>query len=192
MTAPPDGILHALYERLVRTGLPVFVGGAVAAMRYGEARSTLDIDLVVRAGPEDADRIIEAFSSPGLYVPHRSVIVGELRRKSGGMFNIVDSTSSLKADIYVAGDDPLIEFGFLHARDAELGDHTYSFPPAEYVIAMKLRYFAISHQDKHLRDIRSMLALSPDLIDRASVAGWAKRFGVTTAWEDCLRRPGDE
>lgn len=187
-----DAGLRRLYGRLLSTGLPVFVGGSVAAMWYGEPRSTLDIDLVVDASPADAERIAAAFPADAFYVPPVSVIREELRRGSAGQFNVIDLASGLKADVYVAGDDPLVAYGFAASVERSVGDLSLKLAPATYVVAMKLRWYAISHQEKHLRDIRGILALSPEAVDQDAVGGWARRFGVEAAWEMCQRRPGEE
>jgi hypothetical protein len=46
---------------------------------------------------------------------------------------------------------------------------------------MKLRFFAMSGQEKHLRDIRSMVRLLPSL-DHRLVQEWSVRYGVSDAW----------
>jgi hypothetical protein len=192
VTADPYSALWDLYRRIDGTGLPVFVGGAVAAMAHGEPRSTQDIDIIVRAVPDDADRIIAAFPERDrFYVPDRSVVRAELGRE-GGQFNILDYTSGMKADLYVAGKDPLNAYGLAHTVERQVGPQLLRVASPTYVIAMKLRFFAMSHQDKHLRDIRALLVTCRDDIDMGLVGEWAGRAGVVDAWEDCLRREGDE
>lgn len=187
-----DEGLRRLYQTLAGTGLPLFVGGSVASMWYGEPRSTLDIDLVVKATPADAERIVRPFAGDGFYVPPLEVVREELERGAGGTFNIIDLASGLKADVYVAGDDPLIEYGFAHAAAREVGGTTLSVAPATYIVAMKLRFHGISRQDKHLRDIRSILAVSPEAVDTAEVDAWAAKYGVSDVWSTCQQQPGEE
>jgi hypothetical protein len=187
-----DAGLRRLYQALVGTGLPVFVGGSIAAMWYGEPRSTLDIDLIVRAGPADAERIAGAYPEAEFYVPPLETLRAELARGSGGQFNVIDLASGLKADVYVAGDDPLIAYGFEEASPQDAGGLELNIAPATYVVAMKLRFYGISQQDKHLRDIRSLLAISPEQVDSEQVAEWARRYGVEDAWGQCQQRAGEE
>lgn len=61
-----------------------------------------------------------------------------------------------------------------------------------YVVAMKLRFWGISHQEKHARDIRNLLALAPAMIDHAEVERWAARYGVLDAWRRCQEEAGEE
>ena len=187
-----DAGLQRLYSTLASTGLPVFVGGSIAAMWYGEPRSTLDIDVVVKAEPSDAGRLAEAYTGGGFYVPPVEVIREELKRGARGSFNVVDLESGLKIDIYVAGDDALVAYGFEHARPATVGGATLNLAPATYVVAAKLRFYAISKQEKHLRDIRGILAISPELVDLEHVSAWAERFQVADAWESCRGAAGAE
>ncbi len=187
-----DAGLRRLYETIAATGLPVFVGGSIAAMWYGEPRSTLDIDLVIRAEPAHAELFVNAFPQDAFYLPPVDIIREELRRGSGGQFNVIDLASGLKADIYVAGDDPLIGYGFDEAVEQETGGVILNIAPATYVVAMKLRFYAISKQDKHLRDIRGVLAISPEAVDTARVLEWAIRFGVEDTWRACQESPGEE
>jgi hypothetical protein len=187
-----DAGLVRLYGRFVAAGFPCFVGGSVAGMVYAEPRATLDIDLVVAAGPADAERIVAAFPAEGHYVPPLETLRAELAKGSRGQFNIIEFASGLKLDAYPAGNDPLIAYGFAHARTVTLAGTSIQVAPAVYVVAMKLRYHRMSGQDKHLRDIRAMLAMSPEACDRDAIAAWAGRDGTMVAWEACLAHPGEE
>jgi len=55
--------------------------------------------------------------------------------------------------------------------------------PPEYVIVRKLEYFREGGSDKHLRDIRAMLAVSGDQLDRAALKDWIERRGVQAEWQ---------
>ncbi|MCA9645456.1 MAG: hypothetical protein KC492_32410 [Myxococcales bacterium] len=146
------------------------------------------IDLVVRATPGDAQRLIDAFPTDRFYVPPLEAVQAELRRSRGGLFNVVDLDSGLKADIYIAGDDPLIEFGFREAVVHEAGEVSLNVAPATYVVVMKLRFYSMSKQDKHLRDIRSLLHVSPEAVDMERIEDWVTRLGLQKAWARCQER----
>lgn len=188
-----DPDLIRFWEWVDGTDLPVFIGGSVASSLWGEPRSTLDIDLIVAAEVEDAERLARSFPQERYYTPPVEVIRKELLRGSKGSFNVIDSQTSLKADIYPCGADELNRYGLTHAAVIDLDDlGAVRVAPPTYVIAMKLRYYGMSQQDKHLRDIRGMLMLSGDLVDHAVVEHWARESGTEAAWADCLARPGEE
>jgi len=46
----------------------------------------------------------------------------------------------------------------------------------------KLEFYREGRSEKHLRDIRSMLAISGEQIDRAALDEWIQRLGVQKEW----------
>jgi hypothetical protein len=54
--------------------------------------------------------------------------------------------------------------------------------PPEYVIVRKLEYYREGGSEKHLRDIRSMLAVSGDQFDRPALEEWIRKCGVGAEW----------
>ena len=54
--------------------------------------------------------------------------------------------------------------------------------PPECVIVSKLEYYREGGSDKHVRDIRSMLAVSGDQIDKSELNEWIQRRGVQEQW----------
>jgi hypothetical protein len=54
--------------------------------------------------------------------------------------------------------------------------------PPEYVVVRKLEYFREGGSEKHLRDIRSMMSISADQIDRGALEEWITRQGVQSEW----------
>lgn len=191
MSDDPFADLVAFYERLADADIPCLIVGSVAAMFYGEPRTTIDIDLVVQAVPADAERIASAFRDDRYYVPHPDIIARELARPRGS-FNIIDTSSGLKADCYAPANDALGRYERDHAVQGMLGALPVRLAPPAAIIAMKLRYHAMSGQDKHLRDIRAMLATSPEQIDHAFLDAWTHSEHLTTVWLDCQNRAGEE
>ena len=55
--------------------------------------------------------------------------------------------------------------------------------PPEYVIVRKLEYFREGGSEKHLRDIRSMLAVSREQIDDAELKKWIQRLDLEAEWQ---------
>jgi hypothetical protein len=57
------------------------------------------------------------------------------------------------------------------------------FAPPEYVIVRKLEYYREGGSEKHLRDIRSRLAISGGRLDRPAPREWIQRLGMESAWQ---------
>ena len=57
----------------------------------------------------------------------------------------------------------------------------------EDLILNKLRYYRISKQPKHIRDITSILLAQGAALDSQYIDMWAEQLGVTAIWQDLLR-----
>jgi hypothetical protein len=150
-------------------------------------------DDIIAAEAADADRLVAAFPVQRYYAPPLEVVRRTLELASPGSFDVIDMLTSLKADCYAKGHDELNTYGFATAMEVdlqELGRVRVASPT--YLIAMKLRYFAMSRKDKHTRDIRGMIMANSDRIDLIVVERWAKDSNTLETWRDCLRQAGEE
>ncbi len=176
--------LSLLFVRpLNRLGVRYIVSGSVAAILYGEPRLTHDVDFVVLLRSEDIRRLQEVFPSPAFYVPPDDVIAVEVAREQRGHFNVIHSDTGFKADFYTAGRDELHAWAFRNTRTVEFRGEPVVVAPPEYVIVRKLEYYREGRSEKHLRDVRAMLAVSADILDRAALDEWISRRGLGPEWD---------
>lgn len=161
------GLIALFVAPLNRAGIPYFVTGGVASVIYGEPRLTRDIDLVLALDVRDAERFAALWPADTFYVPPIEVIVEEAGRTAHGHFNVIHHESTLRADVYLPGDDPLNRWAFAHAVRRRVDDMDVMLAPVEAVILNKLRYYTLGGSTRHLRDIRQMLDVSGPLIDEA-------------------------
>lgn len=180
----PEPDLIALFVHpLDRLQFRYLVTGSVAAMLYGEPRVTHDVDLVVFLRQTDIAHLPEAFPLPDFYVPPAEVIAAEMARAVKGHFNIIHVASALKADIHTANRDELHAWAFRNVRSYSIGGQSIRLAPPEYVIVRKLEYYREGGSEKHLRDIRSMLAVSGDQLDHAELERWIRELGLEAEWK---------
>jgi len=180
---PAPSPLAPFLEPLERLGLPYCVTGSVAASVYGEPRLTADIDVVLLLKIRDIATFRSAFPDDAYYVPPDNTLWLELARDSRGTFNLIHHASQFKADIYLAARDPLHAWALEHRRRISLEEGGAWIAPPEYVILRKLEYLREGGQDKHVRDIRFMLAASA--VDRVFVESEVARLGLQTQWRQC-------
>jgi hypothetical protein len=181
----PGTELFLLFVRpLNRSGIRYVIGGSVAAIFYGEPRLTNDVDVVVFLRDSDIERLLGIFPQPEFYLPPPEVILNEVRRPARGQFNIIHVETTFKADVYLTGRDEFNAWAFRNKRPVEFEGETLVFAPPEYVIVRKLEYFREGGSDKHLRDIRTMLKVSGEQINRADLDEWIKRQGVEAEWKE--------
>ena len=183
---PAPSPFRAFLEPLETLGLPYCVTGSVAASVYGEPRLTADIDVALLLKAEDMPALRAAFPESAYYVPPDREIASALVR--GGMFNLIHHASQFKAHFYLAAADPLHPWALAHRRRVDVpGDGAWIAPP-EYVVLRKLQYFREGRSDKHLRDIRYIVAATP--IDRPFLESHIARLGLADAWRECLGSAG--
>lgn len=180
----PEPELSLLFVRpLNRLGIRYMIGGAVAAISYGEPRLTNDVDFVVFLARSEIERFAAAFPASSFYVPPLATLTDEVARPENGHFNLIHTETGYKADFYTTGRDELSAWGLRHARKVEFRGEPAVVAPPEYVIVRKLEYFREGGSEKHLRDIRSMLMISRQQIDQKTLEEWIDRRRLRSEWE---------
>lgn len=179
---PDRDLLELFVAPLNREGFRYLVSGSVAAMLYGEPRITHDVDLLLFLPSDRIDDFVRLFPENDYYVPPATVLVTESHRERG-QFNIIHSASGLKADVYTVRSDTLHLWAFRNQRSYKLDGSEVHIAPPEYVIIRKLEYFREGGSEKHLRDIRSILQMSADLIDRSTLNDWIQTQHLAKEWQ---------
>jgi hypothetical protein len=184
----PEAELSLLFIRpLNRMNIRYLISGSVASTLYGEPRLTHDVDLLVFLNANQVARLQEMFPSPDFYLPPLEVICAELARERQGHFNMIHTNTGFKADFYPAGGDDFHTWAFRNGRELEYRAERVMVAPPEYVIVRKLEYYREGGSEKHLRDIRGMLNVSGDQLDRVVLDEWVRRLGVAAQWQQASK-----
>ena len=169
---------------MVASGAEWMIAGGVAAIVYGEPRLTQDIGVVAAIRAEDAAHFAAQFPATDFYCPPVEAIAEEARREAFGHFNLLHLESDARADVYLAGTDPLARRGLDARRTVDLVGQQVPIAPPEYVILRKLRFRQQGASARHLRDIRGMLRVLGDSLDVAALEREAAVFGLSVEWQE--------
>lgn len=180
-------LLLCFLRPLTNAGFEYMVTGSVASIIYGQPRLTHDVDLVLELQADRVSEFASLFPEEEFYCPPVDSILSEVDRPAEGHFNLIHQDSGFKADIYAKGEDALHQWAFERREIIELDDVNIWVAPPEYVIIRKLEYFREGGSDKHLQDIRSILATSGDVIDNASLQKLIEEMGLEKQWEQLGR-----
>ncbi len=174
-------------QRLERVGAPYMVTGATAAIVYGQPRVTNDLDVVLALSDRFRDPLLREFSESEFYVPPESVIRAEQARSQRGHFNIIHLESGYKADVYLAGTDPLHRWALERVRRIPWGreGESIAVAPPEYVVVRKLEYYREGGSRKHVDDIHAILSVTG--IDSELIKPWLERNGLMDLWAQVTR-----
>lgn len=142
---------------LDRVGVPYVVVGSMAAARWGVARTTRDIDLVLVLDPAVADDVLELLDRDDVYVP----IAGARQALAhGGSFNVLHTSSGGKVDVFAVAADDAFERSRLDRRvSADVLGLASWVAAAEDVVLAKLRWRLESRSEVQWRDCVEIAAV---------------------------------
>ncbi len=178
-----QGIIQTFFgiiQKLEENDVQYMVVGSMASMTYGEPRMTHDLDVVINLIPQDAQRLESLFPHDQFYCPPLEVMRSEIIHR--GQFKLIDHESGLKIDLVVRKntEHALCEFARRRKVPFWQGTEVYLASP-EDVIIKKLEYYREGGSQKHLKDIRGILAETE--IDEAYLAQWVSKLGIEQEWK---------
>jgi hypothetical protein len=178
-----QGLIDALRDttdRLENAGIEYYLVGSLAAMQYGRPRFTNDIDLVAQIQSSQVGAFEKHFDTEEYYCPPREVIADEVIR--GGMFNLIHQASGVKIDIVPLKKTEFAASEFSRRKKVDIlpGLSVY-VASVEDIILKKLDYYREGGSEKHLTDIRGILAETE--INRDYIKNWVGKLGLQAEWE---------
>jgi hypothetical protein len=186
----PD-LIELFVEPLEALGVTYMITGGVASVIYGDPRFTRDVDVVMGLPPDGIAALLSAFEAAAYYVPPAEALEEEVSRPEGGHFNVIHRKTALRADVYLAGDDPLTAWAFDRRTRLQVGENEIWVAPIEYVILRKLEYYERSGSDRHLRDVSMMFRISGETVDSDVLLEWCDRLDLRETLDRARRHPTD-
>ena len=163
------------------------VVGSLGSIAYGEHRSTHDIDILLDMQPRQVADFVSAFPVPEYYISEDAIGHAIQNRFQ---FNVLHNETGLKIDFIFPRDD---EWGRSQLNRREqipmLPGRLVNAGSREDIILGKLIYYAEGQSDKHLRDIKGILSVSGDLVNRKEIERWAEKLNVLDIWNMILMLP---
>jgi hypothetical protein len=189
MRSPVVELLAALHDALEPIAPGWYLFGAQAALLYGAARLTADVDITVDAGAHSAAELIAVLHNAGftLRVADADQFVARTR-----VIPLVHAASGIPVDVVLAGAG--LEERFLQrAQVREIEGVRVRVASAEDIVVMKV----LAGRAKDLDDVRAILGAHPTDFDRDLVRNTLKeleqalgRSDLATVFERVGRRRG--
>jgi len=187
MRSPVAELLGALGAVLGRLGVDWYLFGAQAALLYGAARLTADVDVTVDLGARPISELIAALTEGGFAVRRRDDLDDFVARTR--VVPLVHVASGVPVDIVLGGPGPEQLF-LARARRHVIDGVPVPVAGPEDVVAMKV----LSGRAKDLDDALAILLANPALdagLARATLAtleAALDRSDLVPVFEDLLRR----
>lgn len=191
------GIVRALED----INAPYMLIGAFAGSGLGISRATFDIDMVVDLKEHHFEALASRFPPPRYFADPEQM---RSSTRWGMMFNIIDTTEGVKADLVPITGRLAYQEAFAHrVRRSFRDEHGAEFEAwcarLEDIIIGKLLTWEQERSTKHTSDIREMLVFSfsgfgSDDIDLAYVTARVARMEPETInlWHELLARAKDD
>lgn len=178
-----------LIEAAEAVGAVYMLGGALAVMAYAEGRATQDVDIVLNLPLEKATDFSKQLEKRDILIPAEIILERYEQSEIDLPLSGVHLHSGQRADIYLLQPgDQLREEALARRRPVYLGaplGNVYVHAP-EDLILYKLRFFAISEQDKHVRDIAAILLSQGEMLNLTYIQGWVGKLGLGNYWQRIL------
>jgi hypothetical protein len=174
--------LERLLAVLDHLDVPYLIGGSLASGSYGFPRQTNDIDIVADFRNIDMDVFCGQLKDD-FYLDAESVFESV---SAGRPFNLIHLKSAFKFDFFPAGSDDFSQSELDRRRyvvSAMPGLENIRLPvcSAEDAVLSKLVWFRKGGEvsDRQWHDILGILRVQSTRLDRAYLADWAVRLGVS-------------
>ena len=192
MNTPSAAFRHIL-EVLSRLEIPYCIVGSVASSVYGTPRTTMDVDLVADLRADQLG-LFAAALNPDFYAD-LEMMKDAWRR--GRAFNVIHLASFYKFDIFPLADDEYSQEAFSRRRVAKPqspgGEMVECIlASAEDTILNKLRWYRLGGEISEVQwnDLRGILMVTGERLDREYLYRWAPRLGVADLLERLLKEIG--
>jgi len=175
---PQDPVAVALHAgaRLDSVGILWVTGGSIASSVHGEARATMDVDMVVALHARQVKPLAAALGRD-YYVDADAMRAAV---KEADSFNAVHFASAIKLDFFVAGDDPFEAERLAHRQRVELPGGVLYVDPAEHTLLRKLEWYRRGGElsERQWHDVQAIVRIQGDRLDLARLRHWAAELGV--------------
>ena len=177
--------VQIVIDALDAADVDYLIGGAVALAIWGDPRMTRDLDLVVDLPLESVGDLSKEFEKRGMLVPVEVLIDLMIEDRADLPVNAIHMPSGYKAELFLLKPgDAFRENNLKRRRLVDFGPplgQAYVHTP-EDLILHKLRYYTISQQPKHIRDIASIILSMGEELDYGYIDQWATRLDLMAIW----------
>jgi hypothetical protein len=172
-------VFRDVLQRLEGAGIPYMVVGSLSSIVYGEPRMTKDMDIVIDIQAQGTSKFEELFPIDGFYCPPSEILRAEI--VSRGQFNLIHHDSGLKIDVMIRKQSPhaIEEFKRRKKLSFWKGFEAWIASP-EDVIIKKLEFYREGGSEKHITDIRGILANSD--VDQKYLETWISKLVLSEVW----------
>jgi hypothetical protein len=171
--------LQLVLTVLDKLGISYVLGGSLASSLWGVPRSTNDADVMVLPVPGREEQLVASFP-PDFYLSLSAMREANLKSRS---FNIINTSTGFKTDVFVASGRKLDESAFrrkVTRKVPALGEATVNVLSAEDVVIYKLDWYRQGGEtsERQWLDVAGVLQANLSDMDRNYLREGSKHLGI--------------
>ena len=171
-----------LAKILERAGIPYMVTGSLGSTLHGEPRATNDVDVVIDPSEEQLDALLDSLGEE-FYV---SLAAAREALKRRGMFNVIDTSSGLKADLIIRKNRPFSAEEFARRKPTTVQGIEVCAVSAEDAILSKLEWCKGGQSERQFRDALGVAIVQGNKLDVPYLRKWSRELNVDDLLESLL------
>jgi hypothetical protein len=193
----PSEIARILHGILEPANIPYYITGGVAALAYGDPRTTRDLDLVIAIEASEVTALVSALELAGFYCP--PLAVEAVKSGQETMLSVTHSELLLNADLMINGNSDFDRAKLARRQLVSISlDENECFwliSPEDLILAKLPKPIlrgARSQSEKQWRDVLGVMKVQGDNLDRSVLAEWAEAIGLECDLNRALQASGLE
>ena len=181
-----EEVIARVVRHLDALGIPYMITGTIASSFHGKPRVTHDADIVIDPDREGLERLVHELSAADFYADPKSAREALRRRRQ---FNVIDTASAFKLDLIIRKDRPFSHAEFARRQRADLPEaKQVALATPEDTILSKLEWAKKGGgSERQLADVRGILDVRGEDLDREYIERWAKDLAVLELWHRVAR-----
>jgi hypothetical protein len=172
-------VLRRTTAALDSAGIAYMLTGSFASAHHGVPRSTLDIDVVIAAKPEQLRAFVDSLPT-GEYYADLDAALDAHKRES--LFNVIDLATGWKIDLIIRKSRAFSLEEFARRRRVEVLGLPLFVASAEDVAIAKLEWSKLAQSQRQIEDVATILKLRWESLDRRYLEKWISELDLDDEW----------
>ena len=177
-------VFRRIVWHLDRHGIAYMLVGSFASAYFGALRTTVDVDIVIEATPEQLRGLVTDLQASDYYA-ELDAALDALKHES--LFNAIDKTSGWKIDLIIRKSRPFDHEGFRRRVAAKLFDIQLFVASAEDVIISKLEWTKLGGSQRQIEDVAKVLTAQWKTLDQIYLSKWIGELELQEQWSAAKR-----
>jgi len=172
------GALHHAWRTLLDKGVDACLMGGIALSRWGHARFTKDVDLLISIADDTVGELIDPLKQEG-FSPRRSPLINQVsqHRFIQLMYTPKGRFDEIPLDLLIA-DSEFLQGVVARSVAFQAGETELKVVSCEDLILLKLQADRLIDR----MDVRYLLTYNRSSLDFPYLLQWIRRFGLEAEW----------